>query len=127
MLELALDRADEPVPVRLIERIAKFRARQLTTRGAGTSRRKGGREGQVDRIRRICAALRKAAVNSFYDDAGSIGRRYRRQDEAGTPFCITVDGETMEQGTVTIRDRDTMEQTRLSQDAIVDWLRERIG
>ena len=47
----------EPVPVRLIERIAKFRARQLTTRDAATGRRKGGREGQVDRIRRICAAL----------------------------------------------------------------------
>ena len=50
----------EPVPVRLIERIAKFRARQLTTRDAATSRRKGGREGQVDRIRRICAALPSA-------------------------------------------------------------------
>lgn len=50
----------EPVPVRLIERIAKFRARQLTTRDAATGRRKGGREGQVDRIRRICAALPSA-------------------------------------------------------------------
>src|SRR5258706_4583927 len=50
----------EPVPVRLIERIAKFRARQLTTRGAATGRPKGGREGQVDRIRRICAALPSA-------------------------------------------------------------------
>ena len=50
----------EPVPVRLIERIAKFRARQLTTRDAATGRRKGGREGQVDRIRRLCAALPSA-------------------------------------------------------------------
>jgi hypothetical protein len=50
----------EPVPVRLIERIAKFRARQLTTRNAATGRRKGAREGQVDRIRRICAALPSA-------------------------------------------------------------------
>src|SRR5437773_8644991 len=49
----------EPVPVRLIERIAKFRARQLTTRDAATGRRKGGREGQVDRIRRICAASQR--------------------------------------------------------------------
>ena len=48
-----------------------------------------------------------------YDDAGSIGKRYRRMDEVGTPYCITVDDQTMEDGTVTIRDRDTMEQVRV--------------
>ena len=71
--------------------------------------------------------LRRRGIPSFYDETGSIGRRYRRQDETGTPFCITIDGETMEQGTVTVRDRDTMEQTRLSQDEIVNWLGERIN
>lgn len=57
-----------------------------------------------------------------YDDAGSIGKRYRREDEIGTPFCITVDFQTMEDNTVTVRDRDTMEQIRLSADELVAYL-----
>jgi glycyl-tRNA synthetase len=66
--------------------------------------------------------------NVFFDVKGAIGRRYRRQDEAGTPFCITVDGETIEgDGTVTIRDRDTLAQIRVHQDQVVAWLRERLG
>ena len=48
-----------------------------------------------------------------YDEAGSIGKRYRRQDEIGTPFCVTVDFDTLEDGTVTVRDRDTMQQERV--------------
>jgi glycyl-tRNA synthetase len=48
-----------------------------------------------------------------YDESGNIGRRYRRQDEIGTPYCVTIDFETLENGTVTVRDRDTMEQIRL--------------
>ncbi|UCC24201.1 MAG: glycine--tRNA ligase [Gemmatimonadales bacterium] len=72
-------------------------------------------------------ALRKAAIPSFYDAAGSIGRRYRRQDEAGTPWCITVDGETTENQTVTIRDRDTLQQERVALDQVVGWLQERLG
>lgn len=48
-----------------------------------------------------------------YDDNGAIGKRYRRQDEIGTPYCITIDHQTLEDGTVTIRDRDTMEQKRI--------------
>ena len=55
----------------------------------------------------------KASFNVVYDQSGAIGRRYRRQDEAGTPFCITVDGDTMKDGTVTIRDRDTLKQERI--------------
>ncbi len=70
--------------------------------------------------------LRAAAIPSFYDAAGSIGRRYRRQDEAGTPWCITIDGDTNEQGTVTIRDRDTLEQVRVSLDQVKNWIRERL-
>ena len=50
----------------------------------------------------------------FYDNKGAVGRRYRRMDEAGTPFCLTVDGQTLEDGTVTLRERDSMEQSRLS-------------
>ena len=48
-----------------------------------------------------------------YDEAGSIGKRYRRQDEIGTPYCITIDFETLDNNTVTIRDRDTMSQIRM--------------
>lgn len=56
----------------------------------------------------------KRHFNVFYDDKGAVGRRYRRQDEAGTPFCITVDGQTLEDQTVTIRDRDSLQQTRVN-------------
>jgi len=58
----------------------------------------------------------------FYDDSGSIGRRYRRQDEAGTPFCVTVDTETLEKQTVTIRERDSMQQQRIAIDSIKDYV-----
>ncbi len=61
-----------------------------------------------------------------YDDAGSIGRRYRRQDEVGTPFCVTVDFDTLEDRAVTVRDRDSMTQERLPVVNLVDYLRERL-
>ena len=57
-----------------------------------------------------------------YDEAGSIGKRYRRQDEIGTPMCVTIDFDTLEDNTVTIRDRDTMQQIRLSVDELVDYV-----
>ncbi|MBI1315452.1 glycine--tRNA ligase [bacterium] len=60
-----------------------------------------------------------------YDDKDAVGRRYRRQDAIGTPFCITVDHQTLQDGTVTLRDRDTMEQIRLHQSELLDNLRER--
>ena len=61
-----------------------------------------------------------------YDEAGSIGKRYRREDEIGTPYCVTIDFETLENNTVTIRDRDTMEQVRLPIDEIESWISEKI-
>ncbi len=64
----------------------------------------------------------KGDYRIFYDDSGSIGRRYRRQDEAGTPFCVTVDFDTLEDKKVTIRDRDTMEQERIPIEAVRDRL-----
>ena len=60
-----------------------------------------------------------------YDEAGSIGKRYRRQDEIGTPYCITIDFDTLENDTVTVRDRDSMEQVRLNINELVDFLREK--
>jgi glycyl-tRNA synthetase len=62
-----------------------------------------------------------------YDQAGSIGRRYRRQDEIGTPFGVTVDHQTMEDETVTLRDRDTTQQERVPIGALVATLVDRIG
>jgi glycyl-tRNA synthetase len=61
-----------------------------------------------------------------YDDAGAIGRRYRRQDEVGTPFCVTVDFDTLDDRQVTVRERDTMQQDRIAIDALVPYLLERL-
>ena len=63
---------------------------------------------------------------SQFDDAGAIGRRYRRQDEVGTPFCVTVDFDSLEDHQVTVRERDTMTQERLPIDDLVGYLRERL-
>ncbi len=57
-----------------------------------------------------------------YDDAGSIGKRYRRQDEIGTPFCITLRLRQLEDQCVTVRDRDTMQQERIAIDKLVDYI-----
>jgi len=64
--------------------------------------------------------------NTFYDDAGNIGRRYRRQDEVGTPFCVTYDFDSADDGCVTVRERDTMEQERVPMDELVHTLRDRL-
>ena len=64
---------------------------------------------------------------TVYDDSGAIGRRYRRQDEIGTPYCVCVDFETLENGTVTIRDRDTMEQIRLPMDEVASYIGQRVS
>jgi glycyl-tRNA synthetase len=80
------------------------------------------KDGMPEMAHRIANDLRNA-FPVFYDDSGAIGRRYRRQDEIGTPFCITVDGESAGANTVTVRDRDTLAQERVA----VDQLREYIG
>ena len=69
--------------------------------------------------------LRDASIETYYDDSGSIGRRYARMDEVGTPFCITVDHDTLKDKTVTIRDRDTTKQVRKKIDDIVEYLNEK--
>ena len=61
-----------------------------------------------------------------YDDAGSIGKRYRRQDEIGTPFCITYDFESLEDGCVTVRDRDTMAQERIAISDLVSYIEKQL-
>src|SRR5947209_19891536 len=75
------------------------------------------KDGMPELARRLYDDLRRH-YNVFYDDGGSIGRRYRRQDEAGTPFGITVDGQSTADGTVTVRDRDRLEQDRVAGDRV---------
>ena len=62
-----------------------------------------------------------------YDEAGSIGKRYRRQDEIGTPYCVTIDFDTLEDEQVTVRDRDTMEQIRMPIEEITQWVSQKIN
>ncbi len=84
------------------------------------------KDGMPELAERIFHDLNRR-MTAFYDDSGAIGRRYRRMDEAGTPFCVTVDGETAGTGTVTVRVRDAMTQERVSTDVLVRYLEERIG
>ncbi|KUP95227.1 glycyl-tRNA ligase [Thermobifida cellulosilytica TB100] len=77
------------------------------------------------KARDLAAQLRKR-WNVEFDDAGAIGRRYRRQDEIGTPFCVTIDFETLEDNAVTVRERDSMAQERISLDRVEQYLWERL-
>jgi glycyl-tRNA synthetase len=81
--------------------------------------------GLVERARAVFEGLR-ARWPAFYDQVGAIGRRYRRQDEVGTPFCVTVDFETLENDTVTVRDRDSMAQERIAVDELQTLLDRRL-
>ena len=75
-----------------------------------------------ERSRQVFKRL-QSKWNVFFDASGAIGRRYRRQDEIGTPFCVTVDFETIEgNGSVTLRERDTTKQVRLSVDEVVKYI-----
>jgi glycyl-tRNA synthetase len=81
------------------------------------------RDGLAERAREIEAELRESFA-TFYDQSGAIGRRYRRQDEIGTPYCVTIDHRTRDDGTVTVRLRDSMEQMRVPGDALRGQLAE---
>jgi glycyl-tRNA synthetase len=84
------------------------------------------KDGMPEAAERIHKSIRAAGISSFLDTSGSIGRRYRRQDEAGTPFAVTVDGQTNQDDTVTVRHRDSLQQERISADAVVSFVRDRI-
>ena len=84
------------------------------------------KDGMPELARELYHDVRRR-IPAFYDDAGAIGRRYRRQDEVGTPWCITIDGDTTTQRNVTIRHRDTMVQDRVDLDQVTTWLGERVG
>jgi glycyl-tRNA synthetase len=82
-----------------------------------------------DGLAELAQEIRQGLKEEFatdYDQSGAIGRRYRRQDEVGTPFCVTVDYETKENGTVTVRFRDSMEQVRIHRDELESTLKKAI-
>jgi glycyl-tRNA synthetase len=83
------------------------------------------KDGMPEIARNIYNDLKKYFM-CFYDEKGAVGRRYRRQDEAGTPYCITVDGQTRLDNTVTVRERDSMEQVRVDSNALKKYLQEKL-
>ena len=103
---------DQRIVLRLDRRLAPVKAAVLPlSRNADLS----------PKARDVAAALRKH-WNTDFDDAGAIGRRYRRQDEIGTPFCVTVDFDSLNDHAVTVRERDTMSQERVSIDRLESYL-----
>lgn len=81
----------------------------------------------VEKAREVRTVLRKVHPTIAWDDNGNIGKRYRRQDEIGTPWCVTVDFDTLTDGTVTLRDRDSAEQERLSVEAVAAKLKDALS
>jgi glycyl-tRNA synthetase len=80
------------------------------------------KDGMPEKAKEIVRSLRMAHFSTFYDEKAAIGRRYRRQDEVGTPYCITVDGETLDSDVVTVRQRDSMEQEKVQIADLVGYL-----
>jgi len=83
------------------------------------------KDGMPEMAHRLADELRRD-MPVFYDESGAIGRRYRRQDEVGTPFCITVDGQSVSDGTVTVRERDSLQQERVAADQLRSYLGEKL-
>ncbi len=84
------------------------------------------KDGMPEMATKLAAELRQR-FPVFYDESGAIGRRYRRQDEVGTPFCLTIDGQSTTDGTVTVRDRDTLLQVRIAADRVGSYVMERLA
>ena len=79
------------------------------------------KDGQPELAREVYDALR-GVMQAEYDEGGSIGKRYRRQDEIGTPCCVTIDHQSLEDRTVTVRDRDSLAQERVAIDELPGWI-----
>jgi len=84
-----------------------------------------GKDGQPELAREVYRALR-SRVQAEYDEGGAIGRRYRRQDEIGTPLCVTIDHQSLEDRTVTLRDRDSLAQERLPIEGLAEEIEQRV-
>ena len=110
-------RGETRVVLRLHERLAPYQVAVLPL---------SKKEHLVERARQVLERLTAHWMVDF-DVTQSIGRRYRRQDELGTPYCVTVDFDTLDDGAVTVRERDSMTQDRLAIDDLVSYLRERLG
>ncbi|HTE05463.1 MAG TPA: His/Gly/Thr/Pro-type tRNA ligase C-terminal domain-containing protein, partial [Planctomycetota bacterium] len=85
------------------------------------------KEGMPEFANKLEEELRARGVSTFYDQSGAIGRRYRRQDEIGTPWCVTVDGESLAGGSVTLRDRDSMRQERVAATSLAALIAGKLG
>ncbi|MDJ0840702.1 MAG: glycine--tRNA ligase [Acidobacteriota bacterium] len=85
------------------------------------------KEGMPEKARELVKQFQKDGINARYDEQHAIGKRYARHDEIGTPYCLTVDGQTLEDGTVTIRDRDTTDQERIDFDKALDIVKRRLA
>ncbi|HWH27711.1 MAG TPA: glycine--tRNA ligase [Mycobacteriales bacterium] len=108
---------DKRVVLRLDKRLAPVKAAVLPL----------SRNADLSPVARDLATQLRARWNVDFDDAGAIGRRYRRQDEIGTPYCVTVDFDSLEDSAVTVRERDAMTQERVSLDAVERYLHDRLG
>jgi len=84
------------------------------------------KDGMPEKAREIIDRMLKSGINAKYDEKNSIGKRYAKHDEIGTPWCVTVDGQTLTDGTVTIRDRDTTEQIRVTVDQVVATIKAKL-
>jgi len=80
------------------------------------------KDGMPEKAHEVEDVLRSAGYATYYDEKAAIGRRYRRQDEIGTPFCVTIDGDTLAEGTVTVRERDSMAQSRVAVDQLAGFV-----
>jgi glycine--tRNA ligase len=107
---------DKRIVLRLDPRIAPVKAAVLPL---------SRKEELTGPAKELAARLRRS-WNVDYDDAGAVGRRYRRQDEVGTPFCLTYDFDSPEDGAVTVRERDTMAQERIPLEGVERYLAERL-
>ena len=85
------------------------------------------KEGMPEKAHEVEQELRGARFSTFYDEKAAIGRRYRRQDEVGTPYCVTVDGDTLSEDVVTVRHRDSMEPDRVPVSGLRAYLEEAMG
>jgi glycyl-tRNA synthetase len=84
------------------------------------------KDGMPERAQTLYQAL-KRRWSVMYDDAAAIGKRYRRQDEVGTPLCFTIDGDTLKDGTVTVRERDSMKQERIAEDQVIRYVEDALA
>jgi glycyl-tRNA synthetase len=108
---------EKRVVMRLDKRLAPIKAAVLPL----------SRNADLSPAARDLAALLRKSWSVDFDDAGAIGRRYRRQDEIGTPFCVTVDFDTLQDQAVTVRERDTMSQERIALDQVERYLNDKLG